>query len=258
MILVLDVGNTNIEFGLFHNQKGDFTILSSARYFTKINITSDELGFFALRFLEVNGFTRKDINRLVYSSVVPQLNNKIESLFTTYFSGTIVKVSSDIHLGIKNKYKNPAEVGSDRLVNASLVYHEYKKNAVIVDMGTATTVCGLNADGDYLGGVIIPGVLTASQALFDKAAKLPAVSISYKDKVLSDNTIGAIESGIYFSNFYALQGIMKKLIAELQFDNCLKIATGGYSSIFQKDGLFDIVDDGLSIKGLKHISDINS
>ena len=125
-------------------------------------------------------------------------------------------------------------------------------------MGTATTVCGLNADGDYLGGVIIPGVLTASQALFDKAAKLPAVSISYKDKVLSDNTIGAIESGIYFSNFYALQGIMKKLIAELQFDNCLKIATGGYSSIFQKDGLFDIVDDGLSIKGLKHISDINS
>lgn len=257
MILVLDAGNTNIEFGLFNDEKSDYKVLSSARYFTKLHITSDELGFFVMNFLEVNGFSRHDVTSMIYSSVVPQLNNKIDDFFKKYFSGNLMRVSSSLNLGIINKYRNPNEVGSDRLVNASIAFNTYKNDVIIVDMGTATTVCAVNKNGEYLGGVIIPGVQTASQALFDKAAKLPAVSIGYKENVLSDNTVGAIESGIYYSNFYAIKGIMQKLSEELKFEKPLKIGTGGYSKIFEKDGLFHITDDMLAIKGLKFIADMN-
>lgn len=257
MILVLDAGNTNIEFGVFSSEIGSYEVLASARYFTKLNITSDEMAFFVLKFLEVNSFVPSDFDRMVYSSVVPQMNSKFEKMYRDYFAGDIIQINSKIALGINNKYKNPSEVGADRLVNAAIAYNIFKKNLIIVDMGTATTLCVVTEGGDYLGGVIVPGVLTSSQALFDKAAKLPAVSIGKKTRILSDNTTEAIESGIYFSNLYSIKGMVAKLAEEVGFDRYMTIGTGGFSAVYDDTGLFDVIDGDLSIKGLKYISDIN-
>ncbi len=258
MILALDIGNTNIEFGILGDKKGSFDLIASFRFFTRINITEDEIGLFILNYLNLKNIASSDITRMIYSSVVPPINDKIEKMFNKYFKGEIIEVNENTKLGITNKYKNPREVGSDRLVNATAVYHIYKKNSIIVDMGTATTICAITEKGEYLGGTIFPGIQTATNALREKAARLPAINIQKKEKLLSDDTASAIESGIFFSNLFALKGMMELLAKEVNFKEYLKIGTGGYTSIFKDSGIFDIYDEFLSLKGLKIIGDLNS
>jgi type III pantothenate kinase len=257
MLLALDIGNTNIEIGVLNEEPGNLEIIQSVRFFTRINITSDELGLFIINFLKTKDIIPEEIKAMIFSSVVPPLNGKIKMMFEEYFSGQIFEVDEKIDLGIKNCYKNPREVGSDRLVNASGVFKLYGKNAIIVDMGTATTLCVLRSNGDYLGGTILPGIITATQALTEKASRLPAVNIRKMEKLLTDDTASAIESGVYYSNYYALKGMIEKLAVEADFGDYIRIGTGGYIRIFKDDGLFDIIDYTLSLKGLKVIYDLN-
>jgi type III pantothenate kinase len=257
MILGLDVGNTNIEIGLLKEEIDDLTILDSVRYFTRIKITSDELGLFILNFLNSKSIDRKNIKSMIFSSVVPPLNGKVRQMYEEYFSGKIIEVSEKTNLGITNCYKNPREVGSDRLVNACAVHKLFRKNSIITDMGTATTLCVQKDNGDYLGGAIFPGIFTATQALTEKASRLPAINIQKKDILLTDDTASAIESGVYYSNYYALKGMIEKLSAEVGFKEYISIGTGGYIRIFKEDHLFDIIDYSLTLKGLKIIYDLN-
>ncbi len=259
MILAMDIGNTNIEIGLLPEKKGTFEVLASARYYTRLDITSDQLGLFIINFLNIKKINFGEIKGLIYSSVVPPLNNLIGEMFNEYFgSGRIIEVNESTEIGIKNCYKNPREVGSDRLVNAVACHYLYKKNTIIVDMGTATTICALTAKGDYLGGMIFAGINTSTQALTAKAARLPAIKIQKKDKLLSEDTTSAIESGVYFSNYYALKGMMENLAAETGFNEYIKVGTGGLVEIFKSTGLFDIIESILTLKGLKIIYDLNT
>ncbi|MBQ2295334.1 MAG: type III pantothenate kinase, partial [Spirochaetales bacterium] len=137
MILVFDVGNTNIEVGIFLEEFGNEKVLATARRFTRREESADEFAFFVLRFLEVNNVKVDCIKKIIFSSVVPQLNFCFYHFATKYFSQSkVIEVSSKVNLGINNKYKNPAEVGADRLVNAAYVFYKYKCNSIIIDMGT--------------------------------------------------------------------------------------------------------------------------
>jgi len=256
VVLVVDAGNTNLEIGLVSDKKNDFTNILSFRYYTRTNITADEFALFILSFLKLNNIDSDRIKRLVYSSVVPPLNGIICEAFIKYFNKPVIEINHLTKLPINNRYKNPEEVGADRLVNAVAVHKLYNRNSIIVDMGTATTVCSLTEGGDYLGGVIIPGIKTATDALTSKAARLPAINISHKEQLIQAGTAGAIESGVYFSTLYGLKGIIEQMKRELGFDNPLVIGTGGYIRLFSNSGLVDVADYELSIKGLKIISDL--
>lgn len=258
MILAIDIGNTNIEIGVIPYKKNSFEIIASTRYYTNINVTSDQMALYVLNFLNVNKIEPDNIKKMIFSSVVPPLNNIIIEMFVNYFSNEYIEVNENTKLSIINCYKNPREVGSDRLVNAQAVYHLYKKNAIIVDMGTATTLCVLTEDGKYLGGAIMPGVGTATNALTSKAARLPAIKIQKKEKLLSEDTTSAIEAGVYFSTYYALKGMITQLANEVGFKNYITVGTGGLVSLFFDTGLFQYIEPFLTLKGLKIILDLNS
>jgi len=258
MILGLDIGNTNIEIGVLSEKKNDLTVKASARFFTRNSLTSDELGFFILAFLDYHRIKKSSIKKAIYSSVVPPLNWSINKMCGDYFTKEIIEVGSNTEMGIKNCYKNPGEVGSDRLVNAACVHHLYKKNSIIVDMGTATTFCAVTKEGRYLGGAIMPGLMTSAEALTSKAAKLPAINIGRRTAILAENTVEAIEAGVYFSNLYSIRGIIEKLAGEAGFEDFIKAGTGGYMQIFKKEIHFDYLDSSLTLKGLKIIADMNA
>jgi type III pantothenate kinase len=257
LILGLDIGNTNIEIGLLSEEFGSYEISHTIRFFTRLNITSDEFGIFILNFLYLKKIDPKQVKALIYSSVVPPLNGKIVQMYENYFSGKIIEVNEKTNIGIKNCYKNPKEVGSDRLVNAVAVNKLYKKDAIIVDMGTATTFCALSSNGNYYGGAIIPGISISTQALTERASRLPAINIQKKEKLLWDDTASAIEAGVYYENYFALKGICEQLANEMKFKNYIKVGSGGYISIFKDDNIFDVIDYSLTLKGLKIIYDLN-
>lgn len=257
MILAIDIGNTNIEVGVLSADKDDFNIIANARYYTRMDVTSDQMALFIFNFLNIKKIDVDEIKAMIYSSVVPPLNNIIRKMFTDYFSQDVLEVDDKINIGITNCYKNPKEVGSDRLVNATAVYHLFKKDSIIVDMGTATTICAVTSDGRYLGGAIFTGIQTAVDALIKKAARLPAIKIQKKDKLLAEDTASAIEAGMFFSYHYALKGMIPRVAAEVNFSDYLVVGTGGYSSHFKDEKMFDVVDPLLTLKGLKIILDLN-
>lgn len=258
MILAFDVGNTNIVIGILYKEKNNFSIKAKVRFYTRTEITSDELGIFLLNFLAGYGVDKKEIKTLVFSSVVPPLDGLIKRMFQDYFGRPVLEVASGLNLGFVNRYKNPLETGSDRLVNAAYVNHFYKKNAVIVDFGTATTFCVLTEQGEYLGGPIIPGITTSLNALIGGARKLPPVRVIRKEKIVTDNTVDALESGIYFSNYYAVRGMVGSMAEEAGFEDYVTIATGGLAGVFKESGLFDYIEENMAFKGLKVIFDLNS
>ena len=186
------------------------------------------------------------------------MNRVIFEMTERFFKDVkIIEINEKSKFSIINNYKNPKEVGSDRLVNAEAVFNIYKKDAIIVDMGTATTLCALSKDGNYYGGAIMPGIFLSTQSLTSRASRLPSISIQKKDRILTNDTASAIEAGVYFSNYYAIEGMMKKMALEINFKNYLKVATGGFTKIFDNSGLFDVIDDNLSLKGLKLLWELN-
>ncbi len=257
MILALDIGNTNVEIGILKDEPNNYNIFASVRYYTRLDITSDQFGLFILNFLNAKKIDLYSIKKMIFSSVVPPLNNIIRQMFKDYFTNEILEVDEETELSITNCYKNPREVGSDRLVNAMAVFKLYEGNCIVVDMGTANTICAVTDEGKYLGGTIFPGMNTSAQALTSKAARLPAIKLQRKQRLLSEDTTSAIESGVYFSYYYALQGMIKQLAEEVGFKKYLRIGTGGLINIFEESNIFDIIEPLLTLKGLKIISDLN-
>ncbi len=255
MLLVIDVGNTNIKLGVYKEDK----LVTSWRMSVKVTRTSDEFGITMLNLFASEGMTFSDIDGIIMSSVSPSLNYTIEHACEYYMKITPIVIGVGIKTGLNIKYSNPQELGADRIVNSVAAYKLYGGPCVIVDFGTATTFNVISDRGEFLGGCIAPGIKSSLDSLVNNAAKLPRVELSKPDNVINKNTIANIQAGTIYGFTGLVDYIVKKIKKETGYGDMKVIATGGLSQLVvnEKEDIIDVVDRYLTLKGLKFIFDIN-
>jgi len=258
VILLVDVGNTNIVLGVHDGNK----YIASWRISSDGNKTSDEYSIQVMQLFSVNGIDSKEIEGVIVSSVVPNIMHSLENMLRKCFCHEPIIVGPGIKTGINIKYDNPKEVGADRIVNAVAAHEIYKKSAVIIDFGTATTFCALRKNGDYLGGCICPGIKISSDALFERAAKLPRVELEVPKTIICKSTVTSMQAGILFGYIGQVEYIVKKMKEEINSskdkEEPLVIATGGLANLIAKQtNVIDIVDSDLTLEGLKILYEKN-
>ncbi len=254
MILAIDVGNTNIVVALFDGAE----LKNSWRISTDKNKTSDEIGITLCQLTEHSGIDSAQIEDVIISSVVPPIMHSLCNAIRKYFKHEPMVVGPGVKTGLNIKYDNPKEVGADRIVNAVAAIHKYGKPLVLVDFGTATTFCAIDEKGDYLGGVIAPGVKVSMNALFERAAKLPRVEIKKPQTAIGRNTISSMQSGAVYGQAGQVDRIVSKIREELGAKGCKVIATGGLSVLIAPESeTIDIVDKTLTLDGLRIIYEMN-
>lgn len=261
MILSLDVGNTTIHGGVFDGDQ----LKMQFRRTSEFRASSDELGVFLRSVLRENSIDPQGIHKIAICSVVPDAIHSLRNACVKYFGVTPFLLQAGVKTGLKIKYRNPLEVGADRIANAIGGTHLYpNENLVIIDFGTATTFCAVNKEKEYLGGVIIAGLRISMEALETKTAKLPPVEIISMREALGRSTVESIQSGLYFGQIGTVREIKQRLIAEAfstEEKNGSKprvIATGGFAGLFEKEGLFDEIIPDLVLKGLNLALRMNS
>lgn len=253
MLLTIDVGNTNIVFGVFKEDK----LLATWRIATDVNKTTDEYYIFINNILKRYKLAETDITGAIISCVVPPLVDLFDEVCNRYFNITLLVVGSGIKTGVRIIMDNPKEVGADRIVNAVAGHSMYSGPLIIIDMGTATTLDAISAEGDYLGGAIAPGIKIAAEALFEHTAKLPHVELHRPKQVIGKNTITAMQSGIMFGYIGLIEGIVTRMKQEMG-GNVKVIATGGLATIISKESnLINAVEPDLTLVGLRLIYEIN-
>jgi type III pantothenate kinase len=264
MILSLDVGNTTIHGGVF-GEAADGTqdqLLMQFRRTSEFRASSDELGIFLRSVLRENGIDQTGVRQIAICSVVPDAIHSLRNACNKYFGINPFLIQAGIKTGLKIKYRNPLEVGADRIANSIAGTHLYPgKNLIIVDFGTATTFCAVSKDMDYLGGVIIAGLRISMEALETKTAKLPSVEIVSMREALGRSTVESIQSGLYYGQVGTVREIAGRLTKECfpgAQEKPLIIATGGFAGLFEKEGLFDNVVPDLVLKGLNLALKMNS
>jgi type III pantothenate kinase len=260
MILSLDVGNTTIHGGVFEDEQ----LKMQFRRTSEFHASSDELGIFLRSVLRENGVDPTKITQIAICSVVPNAIHSLKNACLKYFSLTPFLLQAGVKTGLKIKYRNPLEVGADRIANAIAGTHLFSdQNLIIVDFGTATTFCAVTDQKEYLGGVILAGLRISMEALETKTAKLPPVEIIQMKSALGRSTIESIQSGLYFGQIGQVREI-KNLLVEECFNNGHSshppkiIATGGFANLFDKAQLFDAIIPDLVLKGLNFALRMNS
>ena len=254
MILVFDVGNTNIVLGVFDQDK----LVTSWRIATNRRHTADDLGVLVKNLFYFRGLEMSDVEALVMSSVVPPLTPAIVEMCKRYFGRGPLVVGPGVKTGMPIRYENPREVGADRIVNAVSVASRYGVPAIIVDFGTATTFCAVSRSGEYLGGAIAPGIGISTEALFEKAAKLPRIELVKPDQVIGKNTVASMQSGIYYGYLGQLEGIVHRFKKEIG-DDAVVVATGGLAPLIcSETDCVDYIDPDITLWGLKIIYERNS
>ena len=248
MILVLDVGNSQIYCGVFQQEE----LISQFRYASTGQSTSDEIGVFLRSALRENGVDPEAVQIVAISSVVPELNYTLRSCCQKYFSLEPMILRPGLKTGLKIAYKDPKEVGSDRIADAMGAIKLFPdRNLVVVDFGTATTVCAITKDRVFLGGNIMPGIRLAMEALEAKTAKMPSVEIKPTRTAVGKTTTESIQSGLYWSNVGMVRELVSRISAESFADEPpLVIATGGFANLFHREDLFDHVVSDLILVGL--------
>jgi type III pantothenate kinase len=255
MILCLDVGNSQLYGGVF---SGDQLVMQFRRS-TASRGSSDELGLFLRAVLRENAVDPLAIDEIVICSVVPDYVYSLRACCEKYFDTEPLVLRPGVKTGLRIRYKEPKEVGADRIADAVGALHLFPgRNLILADFGTATTLAAVSRDRDFLGGAILPGVRLAMEALEEKTAALPNVEIAPVDVALGRSTVESIQSGLFFSNVGMIKELAQRLTAEAFPDEApLVIATGGFSQLFVQAGLFDHVVRELILTGLREIVKMN-
>lgn len=247
MLVVMDVGNTNVVIGVFE----DKMLVNSWRMTTDKGKTSDEIGMFLANLFVYNGISIESIDDVIISSVVPPIMFSFERAIKKYLRKDPINVDAT-NAGMNVKYGNPKELGADRIVNAVAAYEVYGGSIIIIDFGTATTFCSVNESGEYLGGAICPGIKISADALFDRTAKLPKVELSLPDKMISNDTVESMQAGILYGYIGLVDYIVNKMKSEMNEQNIKVIATGGLATLIaSKSEVIDEVNPLLTLEGLR-------
>jgi len=256
MILCLDVGNTQIFGGIF--QEGE--LVSTFRKSSTNVSSSDEFGLFLRAVLRESNFNPLDVRQVAICSVVPNLVHSLRAGCFKYFGGEPFILQPGVRTGLKINYRNPVEVGADRIANAVGAVHRFPNtNLIILDLGTANTCCAVSSNKQYLGGVIMPGLRISMEALEAKTARLPAVEIIKPVSVVGRSTVEAIQAGLFYGTFGAIKWVTEQMKAEcFSTAPVTIIGTGGFSRLFESDRLFDWHMPDLVLHGLYLIWQMNS
>ncbi len=256
MLLVLDVGNTNIVAGVYKGKE----LIVNWRFSTDRQKTIDEYGILLGNMFAYSNVAMQDIDAIAISTVVPPLLVPLSKMCERYFNIRPLIVGPGIKTGICLKYENPREVGADRIVNAIAAYEKYKDKEmplIVVDFGTATTFCALALNGDYLGGAIAPGIGIATEALFQRAAKLPRIELIKPKNVICRNTISSMQSGIIYGFVGQVDEIVRRMTIELGTE-VFVVATGGLASLMAAESsTIDTVEPFLTLDGLRILHERN-
>jgi type III pantothenate kinase len=253
MLLVIDVGNTNIVYGLFDGA----TLRHQFRVETARSRTADEYRVILHQLLAMNGVAPRDVTHAALASVVPSLTEPMAELVQRGFNVTPLIVGPGIRTGMSILYENPREVGADRIVNAVAAYERAKGAVIVVDFGTATTFDCVTPKGEYLGGVICPGITISADALFARAAKLPRVEIAKPPHVIGKNTVHSIQSGIVYGYVGLVDGVVARLKDELGHEAKV-LATGGLARLIAPlSSTIEEAIDELTLDGLRLIHERN-
>lgn len=256
MILTLDIGNTNIKTALFEGME----MRQYWRISTDRQRSSDELGLLLMNLLQYNRIDRGQIDGIMMSSVVPQINFTVEHMCRNYFGIEPMKIEPGVRTGINIKYENPRELGSDRIANAVAAYELYGGPCITIDFGTATSFGVISERGEFLGGAICPGLKLAADALTERAAKLPRFELTKPESVIGRSTVTNMQAGIVYGYVGQVDYIVRKMKSEIGGTEHIRvIATGGLSRMIASEtSTIDIIDGLLTLKGLRLLYERNA
>ncbi len=249
MLLAIDLGNTNTVFGVYEGDK----LTMHWRLSTQKNRTLDEYGILLRNLFSLEKLDASKIHAVIIASVVPPLDAVLRDMVVAYFSVEPFFVTHE-NAGIPVLYTDPREVGADRIVNAVAAIDKYGKPAIVVDFGTATTFDAISAAGEYLGGVIAPGIVISAEALYEHAARLPRIDVQKPSHVIGRTTVGSMQSGIFYGYVALVDGILARMKEELGGKTRV-IATGGQAPfIHQESKLIEAIDPNLTLDGLRLVA----
>jgi type III pantothenate kinase len=245
MLLAIDIGNTDTTLGVFDGEELSYTWHMA----TGFRRMADEYAVLLISLLRQQNISPPDIKTVVMCSVVPPLVSTLTDLFKRYFHVTPMVIGAGIKTKVRIRMDNPREVGADRIVNAVAAHHLYSGAVIVIDLGTATTFDVISSEGDYLGGAIAPGVMSAAEALFTRAAMLPRVELARPKNAIGTNT--AMQSGILFGYVGLIEGMVARLRKELG-EEAKVVATGGLARLIaQETKVISEVNPSLTLEGLR-------
>ena len=254
MLLAIDLGNTNIKYGVFDGDK----LVASFRVSSRISRTADEYGSVLVGLLADSGIKKSDIDGIIFSSVIPALNYTICHMCEFFFEITPIMVGPGIKTGLNIKAENPREVGADIIVNSVSAFNKYGGPIVVIDFGTATTFDVVSSKCELIGVVIAPGIKTSLEGLATKTAQLPMVELDAPKTVIGKNTKHCMQAGVIFGFAGLVANILKKIKLELGVKQIKVVATGGLGEIIAKEVTdISVVDRTLTLDGLKTIYNLN-
>ncbi len=254
MLLVLDVGNTNITFGVYKGQK----LITTFRMTTKLARTSDEFGIAIIEMLKADGITKKDIKGAVTASVVPNIMHALTGSIKRYLGIRPLSIGPGVKTGIKIITENPREIGADRIVDAVAAYEIYGGPVLVIDFGTATTYDLVTEQGEFAAGITAPGIRIAAKALWEDTARLPEIEIKKPSSILAQETISSMQAGLVYGQIGQTEYIIDKVRKESGYQNMKIIATGGLGRIIADETeSIDVYNNTLTLEGLRLIYEKN-
>ena len=254
MLLVIDVGNTNITLGVFRGKE----LLRTFRMTTKLPRTSDEYGITLKELIECQGIDSSGVDAVIIASVVPDIMHSLGSAIIKYFHVKPIVVSAGIKTGIRINMENPRQIGSDRIVDAVAAYTIHGGPVIVIDYGTATTYDLVGPDGTFEAAIIAPGIRTSAQAMWGQAAMLPAIEIKKPDSILAKETVSGMQAGLVYGQIGQTEYIVNKIRKESGYLNAKVIASGGLGKMVATEtNIIDVYDSQLTLKGLQIIYERN-